>query len=168
MVLSNSYRGFLKVFSSFSLDSGCFFTNFLSTPCTWPFSEAFYLLNHLILTYESIKKADNSRRWTSVVSKHSRQFSKDWILDCILGTGKKDEVFYLNEETKFEICGWNHCQHVRRRSWERYNSECLQTSVKLGGCSTVIWNCISAPGIGHIAKIDGLTKNIFMFYLYLL
>lgn len=76
----------IEAFLSFSLDNGCFFTNFLSTPCTWPFSEPFNLLNHLILTYESIKKGDNSRRWTSVVSKHNIQFSKDWILDCILGT----------------------------------------------------------------------------------
>lgn len=50
-------EAFLRSFQVFLLDNA-------STPCTWPFSEAFYLLNHLILTYESIKKADNSRRWT--------------------------------------------------------------------------------------------------------
>lgn len=71
-------EAFLRSFQVFLLDNA-------STPCTWPFSEAFYLLNHLILTYESINKAVNSRRWTNVVSKHNRQFSKDWILDCILG-----------------------------------------------------------------------------------
>ena len=61
-----------------------------------------------------------------------------------------------SDESKFEIFGSNRRQYVRRRAGERYNSECLQPSVKHGGGSVMVWGCISANGVGDLVKIEGI------------
>ena len=56
----------------------------------------------------------------------------------------------------FEIFGSHRRQYVRRRPGERYNSECLQPSIKHGGGSVMVLGCVSASSAGDIVKIDGI------------
>lgn len=49
----------------------------------------------------------------------------------------------------------SHCEYIQRRSGEKFNSECLQLSVKHGGGSVMVWGCISASGVGDLVSIDG-------------
>ena len=56
----------------------------------------------------------------------------------------------------FEIFGSHRCQYVRRRPGKRYNSECLQPSIKHGGDSVMVLGCVSASSAEEIVKIDGI------------
>lgn len=57
------------------------------------------------------------------------------------------------------ITSSSHCECIQRRSGEKFNSECLQLSVKHTGDSLMVWDCISACSIGDLVKTDGITKS---------
>lgn len=64
------------------------FTNFQSSPRTWPFSDEWFLvvclLSYLTLIYESFKDKNGTKLngWTAVGSIHK---SKEPLLNCIFG-----------------------------------------------------------------------------------
>ena len=43
---------------------------------------------------------------------------------------------------------------MRRKVGEIYKNECLQSSVKHGGGSVLVWGCIYARGVGNIVRIE--------------
>ncbi|GJQ85856.1 hypothetical protein Trydic_g8616 [Trypoxylus dichotomus] len=50
-------------------------------------------------------------------------------------------------------------QYVRRRKTEAYYPDCLIPIIKFGGGSVVIWESISAAGVGALYICDGTTNS---------
>ena len=65
----------------------------------------------------------------------------------------------FTEEKKFDLDGYSLRQYVRRRrSGERYKSDCVLPTVKHGAGSLQVWGSITYSGVGHLYKItDNLT-----------
>jgi len=64
-----------------------------------------------------------------------------------------------SDELKFELFGSKRHQVLCRRPGERYNTKCLQLTVKHGGGSVTVCGCVSAFGVRKLVKTNGmLTK----------
>ena len=45
--------------------------------------------------------------------------------------------------------------YIRRRVGEDCLLECVQSTVKFGGGSLMVWGCITCDGVGSLTKVDG-------------
>lgn len=58
-----------------------------------------------------------------------------------------------SDESRFELCT-DAPQRCLRRSGERFNSECLSSTVKHGGGGIMVWGVFSASGVGELVRCD--------------
>ena len=65
-----------------------------------------------------------------------------------------NRVLYT-DEPKFEIFGTKRRQCVRRRNGEASQPECLNPTIKHGGGSLQVWDCLASSGVGNLIKIEG-------------
>lgn len=60
-----------------------------------------------------------------------------------------------SDESKFNLFGSDGRVYIRRRVGEDYLPECVQSTVKFGGGSVMVWGCITCDGVGPMTKVDG-------------
>lgn len=58
------------------------------------------------------------------------------------------------DESKFEIFGSNRRTFVRRRTNEKMLEQCILSSVKHGGGSTMDWGCFRGGKIGDLYRVE--------------
>ena len=58
-----------------------------------------------------------------------------------------------SDESIFELCpdAPESCLH---RSGEKFNPECISTSVKHGGCGIMVWGAFSSAGVGELIRCE--------------
>ena len=68
-----------------------------------------------------------------------------------------DEWFKIvwSDESKFKLFGSDEMVYIRGRIGEDYLPECVQSTVKFGGWSVMIWGCITCDGVGPLTTVDG-------------
>ena len=76
---------------------------------------------------------------------------KDWNMD-------KWYKIVWSDESKFNLFGSDGRVYIRRRVGEDYLPECVQSTVKFGGGSVMVWGCITCNGVGPLTKVDGRMK----------
>ena len=57
------------------------------------------------------------------------------------------------DETKIELFGHNYRNHVERKDGEAYSPKNTAPTIKFGGGRIMIWECLSAKGVGKISVI---------------
>ena len=67
------------------------------------------------------------------------------------------KVIWSNE-SKFNLFGSNGRVYIRRRVREDYLPECVQSTVKFGGGSVMVWGCVTSDGVGPLTTVDGRMK----------
>ncbi|CAF3389221.1 unnamed protein product [Rotaria socialis] len=60
-----------------------------------------------------------------------------------------------SDESKFNLFGSNGRQIVWRQTNESMKRECLKPTVKCGGGSVMVWDCMAASGVGNLVRVDG-------------
>ena len=63
-----------------------------------------------------------------------------------------------SDESKFNLFGSDGRVYIRRRVGEDYLPECIQSKVKFGGGSVMVWGCITSDGVGPLTTVDGRMK----------
>ena len=63
-----------------------------------------------------------------------------------------------SDESKFNLFGSDGRVYIRRREGEDYLPECVQSTVKFGGGSVMVWGCITSDGVGPLTTVDGRMK----------
>lgn len=94
--------------------------------------------------------------YISEVNRKKRlQFAKEHV--------DKDESWWEDvifaDETKINLFGSDGRVSVWRKPNEELKPSNLQPTVKHGGGSIMIWGCISAAGVGEMARIEGTMKK---------
>ena len=64
----------------------------------------------------------------------------------------------LSDESKFNLFGSDGRVYIRRRVGEDYLPKCVQSTVKFGGGSVMVWGCIISDGVGPLTTVDGRMK----------
>ncbi|KAG2464611.1 TCB1 transposase, partial [Polypterus senegalus] len=76
---------------------------------------------------------------------------------------EKDEDYcdsiLWSDETKITVFGTNGFKTVWRRKGEDFKEKCMVPTVKHGGGSVLMWDCMSAAGIGELHFIDGIMNS---------
>lgn len=60
------------------------------------------------------------------------------------------EYILWSDETKVSLYGSDGVQTVWRRKGEEYSEKCMVPTVKCGGGKVLVWECISAEGVGEL------------------
>lgn len=78
------------------------------------------------------------------------------MLSIVLCKGLKPPLrsFYFASKEQDLVISRNVFFIVRMSSGESYNSDCLQSSVKQGGGSAMVWSCM--PAVRGLIKTDEL------------
>ena len=63
-----------------------------------------------------------------------------------------------SDESKFNLFESDGRVYIRRRVGEDYLPECVQSTVKFGGGSVMVWGCITSDGVGPLTTVDGRMK----------
>ena len=63
-----------------------------------------------------------------------------------------------SDESKFNLFGSDGRVYITRRVGEDYLSECVQSTVKFGGGSVMVWGCITSDGVEPLTTVDGRMK----------
>ena len=63
-----------------------------------------------------------------------------------------------SDEYKFNLFGSDDRVYIRRRAGEDYLPDCVQSTVKFGGGSVMVWGCITSDGVGPLTTVDGRMK----------
>ena len=63
-----------------------------------------------------------------------------------------------SDESKFNLFGSDGRVYIRRRVGEDYLPVCVQSTVKFGGGSVMVWCCITIDGVGPLTTVDGRMK----------
>ena len=63
-----------------------------------------------------------------------------------------------SDESKFNLFGSDGRVYIRRRVGEDYLPECIQSTVKFGGGSVMVWGCITSDGVGPLTTVDDRMK----------
>ncbi len=66
------------------------------------------------------------------------------------------------DETRINLFGSDGVKRVWRQSREEYKDKCVLPTVKHGGGSVMVWDCMSAAGTGELEFIEG-TMNANMY-----
>lgn len=61
----------------------------------------------------------------------------------------------FSDESRFCLFHSDGREKVWRRANERYNPDCLMSTVKFGGASVMVWGCFSWWGVGPLVVIEG-------------
>jgi len=61
-----------------------------------------------------------------------------------------------SDESKFEIFGRKRRSRVWRKSDEAFKEANIQSTIKYGGGSVMLWGCFSWHGVGNLAKVEGI------------
>ncbi len=67
-----------------------------------------------------------------------------------------------SDETKINLFGSDGVKRVWRQPGEEYKDKCVLPTVKHGGGSVMVWDCMSAAGTGELQFIEG-TMNANMY-----
>ena len=65
----------------------------------------------------------------------------------------------FSDESKFEVFGTTRHFKVWRKKNTEYRKENLRPTVKYGGGSVLVWDCMSAAGVGSQHFIDGIMNH---------
>ncbi len=75
----------------------------------------------------------------------------------------RDEDYWYSilwsDETKINVFGTDGFKTVWRRKGEEYKEKCMVPTVKHGGGSVLMWDCMSAAGVGELHFIDGIMNS---------
>ena len=100
----------------------------------------------MILIYDTVRKPllrkGNKTKRLKYAWEHNNWNSDQW------------KKVLWSDKSKFEIFGSKRLQYVRRRNGEELQEPCLQRTVKHGGGSIQVLDCISAGGVGDLVGID--------------
>ena len=87
----------------------------------------------------------------TIDKKASRQFAED------MSTKHMDYWNHVpwSDEMKINLFGSDGFKQVWRRPGEEYKDKCVMPTVKHGGGNVMVWNCMSAVGVGTLHFIEG-------------
>ncbi|CAF4553057.1 unnamed protein product [Rotaria socialis] len=70
-----------------------------------------------------------------------------------------------SDESKFNLFGSNGRQIVWRQTNESMKRECLKPTVKCGGGSVMVWDCMAASGVGNLIMTRNTAKTISQWFV---
>ena len=73
----------------------------------------------------------------------------------------KWSLVFFSDETNFEVLNRKSNLKVRRKTTEKFNSDCVQQRVQGGGGSIGLWGCINANGAGCCTVYNGRLNSDF-------
>lgn len=79
------------------------------------------------------------------------QFAKQYVN---MPTAFWERVIW-SDESKFELRNSKKRKRVWCKPSDRLKPQCIQSTVKHGGGSLMVWGCFSKFGVGNLVKIDG-------------
>ncbi|GFV23638.1 uncharacterized protein TNCV_149051 [Trichonephila clavipes] len=79
--------------------------------------------------------------------KHSLWTIKDW------------EKVIFSDESQFCISCNQSSAYVRRRTHEKFSSQCLKPTVKYP-TKVMVWDCMSSYGVGRLHIVSGTVKTM--------
>ena len=67
-----------------------------------------------------------------------------------------------SDAIKINLFGSDGLKHVWRRPGEEYKDKCVMPTVKYGGWNVMVWDSMSAAGVGELHFIEGnMNSNIY-------
>ena len=68
----------------------------------------------------------------------------------------------MSDEMKINLFGSDSFKHVRRRPGEEHKDKCVMPTVKHDGGNVMVWDCMSAAGVGELNFIEGnMNSNMY-------
>ncbi len=77
-----------------------------------------------------------------------------WALKNIANSDDDWNRIIWSDESRFRLSGSDRGFLVWRKSGERLNDRCIQSTVKFGGGSLMFWGCFSGNGLGNLVLVE--------------
>ena len=78
-------------------------------------------------------------------------------------TTQRWRAVMYSDESSFELFPSKFRIPIRRRSHEKFYSQCLQPTVKHSGGTVMVWGCISYYGMGNLVVLEGrVNKDMYL------
>jgi hypothetical protein len=98
------------------------------------------------------------------VSEKNKQKRLAWIRERKEWVDEWDNIIW-SDESKFELFKGNGRRWVWRQPHEKYDVECLISTVKSGQQGVMVWGCFTKHNLGPLVKLEELwLQYILMYY----
>ena len=90
-----------------------------------------------------------------------RKFCSRWIL-------KSNEYWkrvIFTDESKFNLYNSDGCNIVWKEPKKRLDQKFIESTVKYGRGSVMVWRCFSSKGVGNLIFIDDITDRFLCLYI---